>query len=912
MNMKAKITILFFLLNAMGIGLFAQVPLVYNKENTGAACTKPPLPVIGQLPVIEPLPDPFVFNIPGKGRSTSFSDWECRRNEIKTQIENYEIGTKPDRPENITVTYTPNANPATGVLRVVVTVNGQSLTLTSNVSLPAGSGPFPAVIGMNSSSGSIPGDIFTSRSIARITFSHNNVTTYGNPQLTDPFFRLYPDQNLDNTGQYAAWSWGVSRLIDGLELVQGSLPIDLKHIAVTGCSYAGKMALFAGAFDERIALTIAQESGGGGAPSWRVSHNIEPNGSVEKIDNTDYKWFREEMRQFSGDNVYKLPEDHHELMAMVAPRALLVTGNTDFTWLSNKSCYVSARAAKEVYKTLGISERMGFYIDGGHGHCAVPTSQRPAIEAFVDKFLLDKTNVVTDTVTVNPFPGLDYQRWYKWWGTGNPVLPPPPPEPFGVRIWMEAECATVGSDWQTLTDADASNGKYVVVNGLNSTAAAPAGANASISFTFNVDSAAKYNFYARINCPTANDDSYWIKVDNGSFATYNNLTTTGWQWTRLISDINLGIGQHTITVAYREDGAKLDKIMLTTTLPNLTGKGTQESNCGQPPSIMANQVFSVSETAFNDSTFGKPLATDPDANTEFQNWRIWGGTGVSAFAIDAETGALMVKDSSLLDFESSTRSYTLILTVTDGYFKSAPETITINLTNSNDNTPAVTPALSFALDGGTCSELGRVTATDADDTNQSGFTTLQNWQVVGGTGAGIFAVNHSTGMITIADLQHADLNNSSYTLMVTVSDGLHTSAPGTVTIAIPNKITVCHKGQLISVSKMAAIGHLQHGDCIGTCGSQPSGTTRSSSEAVMQAEGIRVYPNPVTDQINIDLGTNSLHIRSVELIDLSGRTVLQMQVKNPVIKIPKGSLITGSYILQLKGDQLLSKQITVQ
>ena len=111
---------------------------------------------------------------------------------------------------------------------------------------------------------------------------------------------------------------------------------------------------------------------------------------------------------------------------------------------------------------------------------------------------------------------------------------------------------------------------------------------------------------------------------------------------------------------------------------------------------------------------------------------------------------------------------------------------------------------------------------------------------------------------------------------------------------------------------MAAIGHLQHGDCIGTCGSQPSGTTRSSSEAVMQAEGIRVYPNPVTDQINIDLGTNSLHIRSVELIDLSGRTVSQMQVKNPVIKIPKGSLITGSYILQLRGDQLLSKQITIQ
>jgi hypothetical protein len=167
-------------------------------------------------------------------------------------------------------------------------------------------------------------------------------------------------------------------------------------------------------------------------------------------------------------------------------------------------------------------------------------------------------------------------------------------------------------------------------------------------------------------------------------------------------------------------------------------------------------------------------------------------------------------------------------------------------------------------------------------------------------------------MVTIADLQHVDLYNNSYTLTVTVSDGIHTSAPQTVTVTIPDKITVCHKGQLISVSKMAAIGHIQHGDCIGTCGSQPSATTRLFSEAVLQAAGIRVYPNPVTDQLNIDLGANSLHIRSVELIDLTGRTVLQMKVQNSIVKVPKGSLTTGSYILQLKGDQLLSKQITVQ
>ena len=909
--MKSKITILILLLNFICVGLFAQIPFVYNKENTGAACTKSPLPALNQLPVIQPLPDPFVFNTPGKGRSTNFSDWECRRNEIKQQIENYEIGAKPDRPDSITATFTRGTTAGSGTLRVVVTKNGQTLTLTSAVSFPtAVNGPWPAVIGMNSPSGSIPSDIFTSRNIARITFSHNNVTTYGSPKNTDPYYKLYPDQNIDNAGQYSAWAWGVSRIIDGLEMVQDSLPVDLKHIAVTGCSYAGKMALFAGAFDERVALTIAQESGGGGAPTWRVSHNIEPQGSVEKIDNTDYNWFKEDMRQFSGDNVYKLPEDHHELIAMVAPRAVLVTGNTDFTWLSNKSCYVSARAAKEVYKTLGISDRMGFYIDGGHNHCAVPTAERPAIATFVDRFLLDKTDVITDSVTVNPFPDLDYKRWFSWWGTGKP--PVLPPEPVGLRLWMEAECSTVGSDWQVLTDTAASNGTYVVVNGLNSTTTAPAGATGSVVFTFNIDSAAPYNLFARLNCPTANDDSYWIKFDNGSFVTYNGLGTTGWQWVKLASN-NFTVGQHTITFAYREDGAKLDKILLTTTSATINGKGTQASNCSSgAPLVAPHQAFSVSETFANDSIFGTALATDPDVNPEFQNWIIKGGTGASAFAVDISTGKLIMKDSSLLDFESATRSYNLILTVSDGFHTSAPESITINLTNANDNTPSITSGMRFSLDGGTCSQLGMARATDADDTNQPGFTTFQNWQIVGGTGAGIFAINPSTGMVTIADLQHVDLYNNSYTLTVTVSDGIHTSAPQTVTVTIPDKITVCHKGQLISVSKMAAIGHIQHGDCIGTCGSQPSATTRLFSEAVLQAAGIRVYPNPVTDQLNIDLGANSLHIRSVELIDLTGRTVLQMKVQNSIVKVPKGSLTTGSYILQLKGDQLLSKQITVQ
>jgi (4-O-methyl)-D-glucuronate---lignin esterase len=68
-----------------------------------------------------------------------------------------------------------------------------------------------------------------------------------------------------------------------------------------------------------------------------VSHDIEAQGTVEDVDDTNYDWFSQQMQQFAGHNVYKLPFDQHELMAMVAPRALPETGNASQYWLSNRS-----------------------------------------------------------------------------------------------------------------------------------------------------------------------------------------------------------------------------------------------------------------------------------------------------------------------------------------------------------------------------------------------------------------------------------------------------------------------------------------------------------------------------------------------------------------------------------------------
>ena len=75
---------------------------------------------------------------------------------------------------------------------------------------------------------------------------------------------------------------------------------------------------------------------------------------------------------------------------MVCPRALLLLGNPDYEWLADGSMLVSAQAACQVWERFGIADRMGWRIVGGHGHCQLPESQWPEVQAFIDKFLLGR------------------------------------------------------------------------------------------------------------------------------------------------------------------------------------------------------------------------------------------------------------------------------------------------------------------------------------------------------------------------------------------------------------------------------------------------------------------------------------------------------------------------------------------
>ena len=398
-----------------------QPPLVYEKENTGINAN-PVLPSKEQGTKCEALPDPLMWS-DGSGRITDFKDWSLRRGEIAKEIQHYEIGTKP--------AVDPSAVKARmdgDTLKVVVTIGEQSLELSALINYPSmGEAPYALMIG--TSGIALHKSLFEKRPIATMIYKEaqvNNYSQFGARFGRKPagrgnydFDRLYPE--LKDNGAYSEWAWGLSRLIDGLQQLGPEVTkIDTKHIGVTGCSYAGKMALFCGAFDERVALTIAQEPGGGGAAAWRYSRwlNIQPNAEpVENLDKTDYNWFMESLRENYGEeNVAYLPHDHHELAAMICPRALLMLGNPDFVWLADPSAYVSMNGAMKVWEQFGIADRVGYSIVANHGHCQLPEVQFPEVEAYIDRFLLGKTDANT-TIRIAPdsYKDIDLNHWIGKW-----------------------------------------------------------------------------------------------------------------------------------------------------------------------------------------------------------------------------------------------------------------------------------------------------------------------------------------------------------------------------------------------------------------------------------------------------------------------------------------------------------------
>jgi hypothetical protein len=90
-------------------------------------------------------------------------------------------------------------------------------------------------------------------------------------------------------------------------------------------------------------------------------------------------------------------------------------------------------------------------------------------------------------------------------------------------------------------------------------------------------------------------------------------------------------------------------------------------------------------------------------------------------------------------------------------------------------------------------------------------------------------------------------------------------------------------------------------------------TTGSETEMTALSNRIMVYPNPAKGRININLGNNQQNIKKIEVVDLSGRVVMQLNVgKMQALTIPSGRLKAGTYLIRIQGDKISTQKIVVQ
>ncbi len=179
-----------------------------------------------------------------------------------------------------------------------------------------------------------------------------DVETYWHPEDPPAFawtgvFDLWPARNpaaADETTTLGAWAWALSR---GLDLAERIPEIDATRAVATGCSRLAKTALLACARDERFAVCVPCQTGGGGVPLAKRFYGESVGTEMRNFKH----WYCPAYARYA-DNEGEMPFDQHMLLASIAPRALLVEG-FNHRWFDTRGEFLACQAASPVWEFLG-------------------------------------------------------------------------------------------------------------------------------------------------------------------------------------------------------------------------------------------------------------------------------------------------------------------------------------------------------------------------------------------------------------------------------------------------------------------------------------------------------------------------------------------------------------------------------
>ena len=204
----------------------------------------------------------------------------------------------------------------------------------------------------------VPVEQFFRQGLIYANFYASELVPDSNDEAQDVMTGLISPNGVSPTGALMAWAYGYKAAVDFLET---DPRIDRGRVAVTGHSRHGKAALIAGAWDPRIDAVIAIQSGYGGAASSRSTTGEGIKRMITGFRLTPLgprspgypHWFEPGLIDYVN-RLEDLPVDQHQLLALIAPRPVLLMNGRRDVWSDPNSTYRMAEGADPILSTSGL------------------------------------------------------------------------------------------------------------------------------------------------------------------------------------------------------------------------------------------------------------------------------------------------------------------------------------------------------------------------------------------------------------------------------------------------------------------------------------------------------------------------------------------------------------------------------
>ncbi|MFC1760902.1 serine aminopeptidase domain-containing protein [Planctomycetota bacterium] len=357
------------------------------------------------------LPNPLVVKGLEGGRPVlNRSAWDDQRNWMRAQLEYWVFGKMPPPPRNLRAKILDSRQEGDVTVQDIRLEFGPEHkgTLRLQILIPPGQGPFPAFVTTHSRRRPWVNVALRRGYIGCISYAAD--TIYVDRDDSEKWVELYPDYDF---ARISRWAWGLMRAVDYLF----TLPIvDHKHIATSGHSRNSKLSILAAAFDDRFTAVIPSRGNTLDTIPARYCTGMFANETLEAI--TRHNWFHPRLRFFVGRE-HKLPVDTHMLLALVAPRGLLISHAYTEGQANPWGIEQAYRPVREVYRFLGAEDKLGLYQQPGT-HPSSPEdferyldfvdtafgrNQYPRFEKFVNGYTFEKwQQESTVHIDVKEFP----------------------------------------------------------------------------------------------------------------------------------------------------------------------------------------------------------------------------------------------------------------------------------------------------------------------------------------------------------------------------------------------------------------------------------------------------------------------------------------------------------------------------